>query len=91
MNLIENFVRDVRLGLRMLRRNPGFTVLGTLCLTLASAPTPPCSAGLKAFLSGLIRSFLTRSAWWHCPEPCVESDGNVVARSPRRAKKLHAL
>src|SRR6516165_7028643 len=34
MNLIENFVRDLRLGVRMLRRNPGFTVLTILCLTL---------------------------------------------------------
>ena len=34
MNLIENFMRDLRLGLRMLRRNPGFTVLVILCLTL---------------------------------------------------------
>src|SRR6516162_8464467 len=33
MNLVENFVRDLRLGLRMLRRNPGFTVLVILCLT----------------------------------------------------------
>jgi hypothetical protein len=31
---IENFVRDIRLGLRMLRRNRGFTVLAILCLTL---------------------------------------------------------
>src|SRR5438067_10344319 len=34
MNLIENFRRDLRLGLRMLRRSPGFTVLVILCLTL---------------------------------------------------------
>src|SRR5215467_5161449 len=34
MNLIENFARDLRLGLRMLRRNPGFTILAILCLTL---------------------------------------------------------
>src|SRR3984893_3826731 len=34
MNLIENFVRDMRLGLRMLRRSPGFSVLAMLCLTL---------------------------------------------------------
>ena len=33
-DLIENCVRDMRLGLRMLRRNPGFTVLTILCLTL---------------------------------------------------------
>src|SRR5215469_4086236 len=34
MNLIENFGRDASLGLRMLRRNPGFTILAILCLTL---------------------------------------------------------
>jgi macrolide transport system ATP-binding/permease protein len=34
MNLIENFGRDLRLGLRMLRGRPGFTVLVILCLTL---------------------------------------------------------
>ncbi len=33
-SLIENFLQDVRFGFRMLRRNPGFTVLTILCLTL---------------------------------------------------------
>src|SRR5437016_9671660 len=33
-NLIENFLQDMRLGLRMLHRCPGFTVLAILCLTL---------------------------------------------------------
>ena len=33
-NLIENFSQDVCFGFRMLRRNPGFTVLTILCLTL---------------------------------------------------------
>src|SRR5580700_1796498 len=33
-NLIENFLKDVRFGFRMLRRSPGFTVLTILCLTL---------------------------------------------------------
>jgi predicted permease len=31
---IEAFVQDVRFGLRMLRRNPGFSLLAILCLTL---------------------------------------------------------
>jgi predicted permease len=33
-NLIDNFLQDVRFGLRMLRRSPGSTVLAILCLTL---------------------------------------------------------
>src|SRR5580700_10838919 len=33
-NLIENFLKDVRFGFRMLRRSPGFTILTILCLTL---------------------------------------------------------
>src|SRR5216684_3968785 len=34
VNLIENFLQDVRFGLRMLRRSPGFSLLAILCLTL---------------------------------------------------------
>ncbi len=34
VNLVENLVQDVRFGLRMLRRSPGFTALAILCLTL---------------------------------------------------------
>src|SRR6516162_2317489 len=33
-NLIEHFLQDLRFGLRMLRRSPGFTFLVVLCLTL---------------------------------------------------------
>ena len=32
--MIETTLRDLRLGLRMLRRNPGFSALAILCLTL---------------------------------------------------------
>src|SRR5499427_908082 len=34
VNLIDNFAQDLRFGLRMLRRSPGFTFLVVLCLTL---------------------------------------------------------
>src|ERR1700720_2997942 len=32
--MVENFVQDLRFGLRMLRRSPGFSILAILCLTL---------------------------------------------------------
>src|SRR5215472_16521942 len=50
MNLIENFVRDLRLGLRMLRRNPGFTVLTILCLTLGIG----ANAAVFSWVEGLL-------------------------------------
>ena len=35
VNYIENLVQDLYFGFRMLRRNPGFSILAILCLTLA--------------------------------------------------------
>jgi hypothetical protein len=32
--MIETTLQDLRFGLRMLRRNPGFSILAILCLTL---------------------------------------------------------
>jgi putative ABC transport system permease protein len=34
VSVIDNFVQDLRFGLRMLRRSPGFSILAILCLTL---------------------------------------------------------
>jgi macrolide transport system ATP-binding/permease protein len=34
VNSIENFLQDLRFGLRVLRRSPGFSILAILCLTL---------------------------------------------------------
>jgi len=34
VSFIENFLQDLGFGFRVLRRNPGFSVLAILCLTL---------------------------------------------------------
>src|SRR5215472_16906323 len=65
MNLIENFVRDLRLGLRMLRRNPGFTALTILCLTLA--------IGANAAVFSWVEGILLR------PYPLVANQERLVA------------
>ena len=67
MNLIENFVRDLRLGLRMLRRNPGFTVLVILCLTLG--------IGANAAVFSWVEGILLR------PYPLVAHQEQLVALS----------
>jgi predicted permease len=65
MNLIENFARDLGLGLRMLRRNPGFTVLAILCLTLAM--------GANAAVFSWVEGILLR------PYPLVSNQERLVA------------
>jgi len=67
MNLIENFVRDMRLGLRMLRRSPGFTVLTILCLTLG--------IGANAAVFSWVEGILFR------PYPLVSHQERLVALS----------
>ena len=90
-NLIENFLQDVRFGFRMLRRSPGFTVLAILCLTLGIG----ANAAVFSWIEGiLIRPYPLVSH----QERLVALSGtvrgerrNLVARSPRCAKKLHPL
>jgi predicted permease len=67
MNLIENFVQDLRFGLRMLRRSPGFTVLVILCLTLG--------IGANAAVFSWVEGILFR------PYPLVSHQERLVALS----------
>jgi macrolide transport system ATP-binding/permease protein len=67
MNLVENFAQDVRFGLRMLRRNPGFTALAILCLTLG--------IGANAAVFSWVEGILLR------PYPLVSHQERLVALS----------
>src|SRR5215471_9096420 len=50
MNLIEKFVQDLRFGLRMLRRSPGFSLLAVLCLTLGIG----ANAAVFSWMEGIL-------------------------------------
>jgi macrolide transport system ATP-binding/permease protein len=65
VNLVENFLQDVRFGLRMLRRSPGFSLLAILCLTLG--------IGANAAVFSWIEGILFR------PYPAVAHQERLVA------------
>jgi predicted permease len=67
VNLIDHFLQDVRFGLRMLRRSPGFTVLAILCLTLG--------IGANAAVFSWVEGILIR------PYPLVSHQERLVALS----------
>src|SRR6266436_9260543 len=50
VNLIENFLQDVRYGIRMLRRSPGFSILAILCLTLGIG----ANAAVFSWIEGIL-------------------------------------
>src|SRR6516225_11545938 len=64
-NLIEDFLQDMRFGLRMLRRSPGFTFLVVLCLTLG--------IGANAAVFSWVEGILIR------PYPLVSHQERLVA------------
>src|SRR5919108_5977678 len=66
-NLIEDFARDVRFGMRMLRHSPGFTALAVLCLTLG--------IGANASVYSWVEGILLR------PYPLVSNQERLVALS----------
>lgn len=61
--LIENFLMDVRYGLRMLRKNPGFTAVAVLTVALG--------IGVNAAIFGLVDSALLNVLPFHEPERLV--------------------
>src|SRR5207244_9257166 len=65
VNLIDNFLQDVRFGLRILRRSPGFSILAILCLTLG--------IGANAAVFSWIEGILFR------PYPAVTHQDRLVA------------
>ena len=67
VNLGDNFAQDMRFGLRMLRRSPGFTVLVVLCLTLG--------IGANAAVFSWVEGILIR------PYPLVAHQERLVALS----------
>lgn len=61
--LIEDFFADVRFGLRLLRKNPGFTAVAVLTLALG--------IGVNAAIFGLVDSALLNAMPFHEPERLV--------------------
>jgi predicted permease len=67
LNLAENFLQDMRFGFRMLLRNPGFSILAVLCLTVG--------IGANAAVFSWIEGVLFR------PFPAVAHQDRMVAIS----------
>ena len=65
LNFIENLLQDLRFGFRMLRRNPGFSFLAILCLTLGT--------GANAAVFSWIEGILLR------PFPAVDHQERMVS------------
>ena len=67
LNFAENFLQDLRFGFRMLLRNPGFSILAVLCLTVG--------IGANAAVFSWIEGVLFR------PFPAVAHQDRMVAIS----------
>src|SRR5580700_5395608 len=74
-NLIENFLKDVRFGFRMLRRSPGFTILTILCLTLGIG----ANASVFSWVEGILLN----------PYPLVSNQERLVTLTGTVGDKRH--
>ncbi|MGO8792319.1 MAG: ADOP family duplicated permease [Terriglobia bacterium] len=77
VNYIENFLQDVRYGLRQLRRNPGFTVVTVLTLALG--------IGANTGIFSLIDAIVLR------PLPYPEADRLVALHEGNRKGDEYSL
>ena len=71
VNFVGNSVQDLRFGFRILRRNPGFSILTILCLTIG--------IGATAAVSSWIEGVLLR------PFPAVDHQERMVAMTGTQA------
>lgn len=74
VSLVEDLFRDVRYGLRALRRSPGFTMAGVVSLALAM--------GANAAIFSLIDTLLLRSL----PVPAAHQLRSISLRLPERSQ-----
>jgi len=63
MEAIQTIFRDVRFAVRLLAKNPAFTIVAVLTLALGLGRTPPRLAGSRTSSSEVCRVFENLIGW----------------------------